>query len=523
LINQFKDRSVAKTAIETVHLLVVSREPAVLRPLWSIGESNSWHLETAGSGWEALERLQSGAVPDLLLLELSSGDGDGLHVLRWLRRVRPDVPIILICPHDDAEHKREAIQIGAQAILVRPLDEQQVEFVIRRHLGSTSTEIESDICSDDVEPIGNGSFFVAASPAMRKLRTQAELLAETQVPVLVVGESGSGKTSAAQLIHGLSVRSGLKLVKVNCGALPGRLLEEELFGCDREMENGFGRARTGKLEWCEKGTLLLDEIVEMPLDLQHTLLQVLQNKQLARKGNGKSEARPVDLDVRILATTSANIEQAVAAKKFREDLYYCLSAFTLHVPPLRQRKDEIPLLMHHFMQQLAKHYNLPARKFTPGVLEACQHYGWPGNLSELERFVKRYLVMPDHELASGEFLLAGTDAGHSLSQSRGPIPVALDSRDQEQTTVPDSLKSLVQSVRVVAERNAIVAALQKTGWNRKAAARMIKVSYRTLLYKIDQYHLRPTGEMEFPDGNPSNGNGDSNGNGYNGNEKLRTL
>jgi two-component system, NtrC family, response regulator AtoC len=516
LINQFKDRSVAKTAIETVHLLVVSREPAVLRPLWSIGESNSWHLETAGSGWEALERLQSGAVPDLLLLELSSGDGDGLHVLRWLRRVRPDVPIILICPHDDAEHKREAIQIGAQAILVRPLDEQQVEFVIRRHLGSTSTEIESDICSDDVEPIGNGSFFVAASPAMRKLRTQAELLAETQVPVLVVGESGSGKTSAAQLIHGLSVRSGLKLVKVNCGALPGRLLEEELFGCDREMESGFGRARTGKLEWCEKGTLLLDEIVEMPLDLQHTLLQVLQNKQLARKGNGKSEARPVDLDVRILATTSANIEQAVAAKKFREDLYYCLSAFTLHVPPLRQRKDEIPLLMHHFMQQLAKHYNLPARRFTPAVLEACQGYSWPGNLSELERYVKRYLVMPDHELASGEeFLPSGTDASHSVSQLKGLVPVAVDSKD-EQSSVPDSLKTLVQSVRVAAERNAIVAALQKTGWNRKAAARMIKVSYRTLLYKIDQYHLRPDGGMEFPEGHPSNGNGK----GYNGNGTL---
>ena len=382
----------AKTAIETVHLLVVSREPAVLRPLWSIGESNSWHLETAASGWEALERLQSGAVPDLLLLELSGNDGDGLHVLRWLRRVRPDVPIILICPHDDADHKREAIQIGAQAVLVRPLEEQQVEFVIRRHLGSASVEVETDICSEDVEPIGNGAFFVAASPAMRKLRTQADLLAQTQVPVLIVGEGGSGKTSAAQLIHGLSIRSGLKLAKVNCGTLPGRLLEEELFGFAREVENG--RARTGKLERCEKGTLLLDEIVEMPLDLQHTLLQALQKKQLARNGKDK----PVDLDVRILATTSANVEQAVASKKFREDLYYCLSAFTLHVPPLRQRKDEIPLLMHHFMQQLARHYNLPARSFTPAVLEACQQYSWPGNLSELERFVKRYLVMPDHEL-----------------------------------------------------------------------------------------------------------------------------
>ena len=502
----------AKTAIETVHLLVVSREPAVLRPLWSIGEANCWHLETAGSGWEALERLQSGALPDLLLLELSGNDGDGLHVLRWLRRVRPDVPIILICPHDDADHKREAIRIGAQAILVRPLEENQVEYVIRRHLGTTSEDVESDLGSEDVEPIGNGSFFVAASPAMRKLRTQAELLAQTQVPVLIVGEGGSGKTSAAQLIHGLSVRSGLKLAKVNCGALPGRLLEEELFGCEREADSVIGRARTGKLERCERGTLLLDEIVEMPPDLQHALLQVLQKKELTR--NGKDKA--VDLDVRILATTSANIEQAVACKKFREDLYYCLSAFTLHVPPLRQRKDEIPLLMHHFMQQLAKHYSLPARKFTPTVLEACQHYSWPGNLSELERFVKRYLVMPDQELASGEEFLP---SGNGVAHSGHPTGVTMDGESNEQASVPDSLKSLVHNVRVEAERNAIVAALQKTGWNRKAAARMIKVSYRTLLYKIDQYHLRPSGlqlaEEQAPNGNE---NGSSNGH-----DKIRIV
>jgi two-component system, NtrC family, response regulator AtoC len=351
---------------------------------------------------------------------------------------------------------------------------------------------------------------------MRKRRTQAELFAQKNVPGLILGERGSGKTTAAQLIHGLSVRSGLKLVKVNCGALPGRLLEEELFGCERETENGFGRPRTGKIERCEKGTLLLDEIVEMPPDLQDTLLQILQNKQLVRKGKDKD--RPVDLDVRILATTSANIEQAVAAKKFREDLYYCLSAFTLHVPALRYRKDEIPLLMHHFMQQLAKHYNLPARRFTSTVLEACQAYSWPGNLSELERFVKRYLVMPDHELASDEEFLGSEtgDAVHSFSQTTAPVPI--NGEVKEQALIPDSLKTLVQSVRVEAERNAIVAALQKTGWNRKAAARMIKVSYRTLLYKIDQYHLRPNGGMEFSEGHPSNVTG--NGKGYNGNGTI---
>ena len=506
----------AKTAVEIVRLLVVSREPAVLRPLWSIGESNCWHLETAGSGWEALERLQNGDLPNLVLLELSGTDGDGFHVLRWLRRVRPELPIILICPHDDADHKREAIRLGAQAILVRPLEEQQVEYVIRRHLGSSSEEVETEIRSEHVEPIGDGAFFVAASPTMRKLRAQAELLAQTQVPVLIVGERGSGKTSAAQLIHGLSVRSGMKLVKVNCAALPARLLEEELFGCERERESAFGRARTGKLEWCEKGTLLLDEIVEMPLDLQHTLLQALQNKQLERRGKDKA----IDVDVRILAATSANIDQAVAAKKFREDLYYCLSAFTLHVPPLRQRKEEIPLLMHHFMQQLSRRYDLPPRKFTTAVLEACQQYSWPGNLSELERFVKRYLVMPDHEFASSQELFPSGTMDVIPSFSQPPVPVPINGESKEQASVPDSLKSLVQTVRVEAERNAIVAALQKTGWNRKAAARMIKVSYRTLLYKIDQYHLRPNGGAQLPEEHASNGNGNGNGSDYKGNGTI---
>src|SRR5208283_524724 len=301
--NERINQTVATNAIASVRLLVVSREPAVLRPLWSIGESNCWHLETAGSGWEALEILQAGAAPDLLVLELSGTDGGGLHVLRWLRRLRPALPIILICPTDDAECKQEAIRLGAQAILVRPLEEEQLEFVIRRNLAAASSGAVSEIRSEDIEPIGDGAFFIAASPIMRKLRVQAELLAQAQVPVLILGESGSGKSTAAQLIHGLSVRAGLRLVKVNCAALPGHLLEEELFGSekhggpDREGDAGFGRSRAGKLVLCDKGTMLLDEIVEMPPDLQHMLLQVLQNKQLV-KSNGD---RPSEIDVRILA------------------------------------------------------------------------------------------------------------------------------------------------------------------------------------------------------------------------------
>jgi len=298
---------------------------------------------------------------------------------------------------------------------------------------------------------------------------------------------------------------------VNCAALPGHLLEEELFGCERERAIGVARTRAGKLELCDKGTLFLEEITEMPADLQHTLLNVLQSKQLVRVGGDK----PVPVDVRILAATSANIDHAVSSKKLREDLYYRLSAFTMHLPPLRQRKEEIPLLLHHFMQQLSRHYSLPAREFSQAALEASQRYGWPGNLSELESFVKRYLVMPDHEFALADDPILGetADTGYSFSRLAPVISVTSDSL--EQTPARDSLKSLVQSVKLEAEKNAISAALQRTGWNRKAAARMLKVSYRALLYKIDQYHLRPSGAPQFPGENDGSGNG--NGNRFKGN------
>ena len=497
---------VAEKPIDTLRLLVVSKEPAVLRPLWSIGEANSWHLETAGSGWDALERVQSGVVPHLLLLDLPRGDSDSLHVLRWLRRLRADLPIIVLCYPDDAGRKREALRLGAQDYLIRPFDEKQLELAIRRHLELSNDRSEAEITSDDIEPLSDGAFFVGASPIMQKLRAQAELLAEADIPVLILGESGSGKDTAARLIHKLSVRSGCKFLKVNCAALPEDLLENELFGSDRNAAVGV-KSKIGKLEACDKGTILLDEVSEMPNRLQAMLLQILQEKQFIRPGGETTVA----VDVRILAATSANIDRAIAERKLREDLYYRLSAFTLHVPPLRQRREEIPLLLQHLMHHLARHYGMTPRTFSPSVLEACQSYAWPGNLKELESFVKRYLVMgekdvslvPDesdlHDLASGNA---------SPSQKDGQNLVGADSRSSQAGS--SSLKSLVQTVKLEAERTAIAAALERTGWNRKAAARLLKVSYRTLLYKIEQYHMRSPEAYSSPylaNGHRNGGNG----------------
>jgi two-component system response regulator AtoC len=459
---------VTENATEGVRLLVVSREASVLRPLWSIGESNAWHLETAGSGWEALERVQSGVAPHLLLLDLTRGEDDSLHILRWLRRLRPELPIILLSCSADLAREKEAVRLGAKDFLVQPFNEEQLESAIRRHLTSSNDRTPATVASEDVEQLSNGALFVGASAVMQTLRAQAELLAQANVPVLIVGEAGSGRETTARLIHKLSVRSECRFLKVNCAALPGELLENELFG------RGGGddeRSSPGKLELCDSGTIFLDEIVHMPISVQEKLLHVIQTKHLVKPGTGV----PRDVDVRVLAATEVNIEKALSEKALREDLYYRLSAFTVHVPPLRQRKDEIPFLLQHFMHKLASHYGLPPRDLSPAVLEASQRYSWPGNIRELENFVKRYLMIGDGDLAMGWCNALG--AGSS-DESR------------ESSSSSKSLKSLIENIKCEAERNAIAAALEKTGWNRKAAARLLRVSYRTMLYKIGQYKMR---------------------------------
>src|SRR5438045_5541998 len=244
--------------MDVAQILIVSKDRSALNLPWTCGENPGWQFETAGSGWEALERVHSGPGPDLVLLDLMQSESDGLHTLRWLRRVRPELAVLVLASSDDAKQKLDAIRLGAQDFLVRPLQAQQLETAIRRILFHCTENTESEIVADEIEEIGDDMFFVAASPTMRRLRAQAELLAQVSAPVLILGENGSGKELAARLIHKLSVRSAFRFLKVNCSTLPGDLLEAELFG----VFNGNGRTNPGKFELCQRGTLILDEINE---------------------------------------------------------------------------------------------------------------------------------------------------------------------------------------------------------------------------------------------------------------------
>jgi DNA-binding NtrC family response regulator len=455
----------------SVRLLLVTRQTAEFPCLLNTAEANGWSVERADSGLQVLDKIQSGDTPDLVLLNLPRGENDCLHTLRWIRKVRPELPVVLLSDPDNNQQMLEAVRTGAQDYVFKPLDQEALESVIERNLSSPSNST-NESAHESIEALGDDLFFISASESTRKLRARAELLAQIDAPVLICGENGSGKELTARLIHKLSIRSGFRFAKVNCGAVPAEVLEIELFGCERAAANG-NRAKPGKLEFCNGGTLFLDEIAEMPPHLQSRLLRGLQDQQIFRAGSDE----PVQVDVRVIAASSLDAEKLHAQRKLREDLYYRLSAFTIQVPALRQRKEEIPVLLTQMLERMSKHYRMPVRPLSAAVARLCREHSWPGNLHELENFAKRYLVMGDESLPRES--QSGDDVAFQ-EQAQGYRAHAVG-----------SLKSLVRNAKGEAERNAISGALEETHWNRKAAARLLSISYRALLYKIQEYQIAP--------------------------------
>lgn len=335
--------------------------------------------------------------------------------------------------------------------------------------------------------------FVAESPAMRKLRDEAALLAQIDAPVLIFGETASGKESVARFIHRHSFRSPFKFLRVNCAGLPNTVLQEELFGNEPGPASS-AHPWPGRLELCQHGTLFITDIADLPPDMQGKLLHVLNSKQFFRCGG----ITPVNADVRIIAATSSNLQHDIESKTFRPDLYYYLSAFVVHVPPVRQRLEDIPMLMLRFMDQLSTMYGLPAREFSENTVHAFQRYSWPGNLRELVNVVRRYLLIGDERGLAAEL------------DEKQPGPVAdLHCLNAVRTVEPDAtnLKSLVRSLRGKVEKSIIAVALDQAGWNRKAAARLLRISYRNLLYKIEEHGLKPADPQQSRDKHPQDKRG----------------
>src|ERR1700721_1481983 len=454
---------------QTAKILLVDDEPGMLRYIKTLLEVDDYRVETATTGEEALQRVEKGLQPDLVLLDVLMPGIDGLQTLEQLRQLQPKVKFVMLSLVNDTRKFVHAMKLGAQDYLTKPFQKAELDAVIDLSLGQGKQAY-----SGEVEELSEDVFFIAASPAMRKIRSQAALVANVDIPVLLLGESGTGKEVLGRLIHKLPPRAHATFLKVNCAAVPADLLESELFGYEAGAFTGANHAKPGKFELCNKGTILLDEIGEMPPSLQAKLLHVLQDQQFSRLGSRSL----IKVDVRILAATNINIPEALANKRLREDLYYRLNAFTLSVPPLRERKEEIPILLKHFMANMSERYARPPLPLSTEMLQACQDYSWPGNLRELNNFVKRYLVLGDEKLAIQE-LRPKTDGNGAQ----------FDPAWQNAGDAAGGLKSLARTAKDGAEAEAISKALDETNWNRKQAAVLLKISYKALLYKIRQYGI----------------------------------
>ena len=453
---------------EPAKILLVDDEPGMLRYIKTLLEVDDYKVETATTGEEALQHMEKGLQPDLVLLDVLLPGIDGLETLEKLRQKRPGLKVVMLSCVNDTRKVVQAMRLGAQDYLTKPFQKAELDRVI-----DVCLEQGKQVYTDEVEELADDVFFIAASPAMRKIRSQAALVANVDIPVLLLGESGTGKEVLARLIHKLSPRAHRTFLKVNCAAVPADLLESELFGYEPGAFTGATHAKPGKFEICNKGTILLDEIGEMPPLLQAKLLHVLQDQQFSRLGSRSV----IKVDVRILAATNINIPEALATKRLREDLYYRLNAFTLHLPPLRDRKEEVPILLKHSMTRMAERYARAPLPLTPALLKACHDHSWPGNLRELNNFLKRYLILGDENLAVSELQPKGDGPGGTRSDSG----VRNDSGG--------GLKSLARSAKDEAEAEAITQALDQTNWNRKQAAAILQISYKALLYKIRQYGI----------------------------------
>jgi two-component system, NtrC family, response regulator AtoC len=465
------------------NILLVDDEPSVLRYTKTLLEIENYHVETAASGEEALQRMNRGPAPNLIVLDMVMPGMDGLQTLANCKKLCPEQKVVMISCVNDTNKVVQAIQLGASDYVTKPFLSPQFQGAIRKALGTAAQNHlpaadHSPAGNEMVDDLGEGFFFLAASPAMRQIRAQAALIAKVNVPVLLLGESGVGKEILARLIHKMSIRAHRSMVKVNCAALPADLLESELFGYEAGAFTGAGKSKPGKFELAHKGTILLDEIGEMSAGLQAKLLHVLQDGTFSRLG-GRAN---VQVDARVLAATNIDVKKAIAERRLREDLYYRLNAFTLTVPPLRERREEIPVLLRYYMNNLARQFGKNTLPISSKLEQECLTYHWPGNLRELGNLVKRYLVLEDESELVDELRNKGRDAGvddgAASASGRG------------------GLKALVRSLKDDAEAREIQRALDDANWNRKVAAAELNISYKALLYKIKQHGLAPSGSRE---------------------------
>ncbi|MGD0073783.1 MAG: sigma-54 dependent transcriptional regulator [Candidatus Binataceae bacterium] len=450
--------------VDEKRILVVEDDPATRQAWYELITSWGFRVATARDGQEGLEMVH-GFEPNIVLSDLKMRHKDGLALLRELRESGLNIPTIIISGEGDIPEAVQAIKLGAYDYLRKPIDPQQLRVLLKNLTEHLNVSAENVLLRRRLIGTGELGPMVGQSLAIRRVMSLIEQVAPSGAAVVITGESGTGKELAARTVHHLSPRRNSPYIAVNCAAIPETLMESELFGHERGAFTGADRRREGCFELANGGTLMLDEITEMKIELQAKLLRVIEEKTLRRVG-GSSE---IPLDVRVLAASNQPLAQAIRAGKLREDLFYRLNVFSIELPPLRQRIEDIEPLVKHFVHELGGHTRNRVTGVDHDCLEALKAYPWPGNVRQLRNVIERALI-----LSNGP-LITVADLGPEFRPG-GPRDLGF------QVRVGSSLDDV--------ERTLIYKTVEFTGGNKTRAAEILGVSIKTLYNRLERYEAK---------------------------------
>ena len=424
---------------------------------------------------EALRLLQQ-SQPSVVLTDLRLPEGDGFGVLRASKEIDVDVPVIVMTAYGSIEDAVAAMKEGAMDFLAKPVDPDHLLLLVHRALDQRRIVTENLLLKEELAVRRGAPQLVGDDASLRKVFAGLQRAAATDTTVLLEGESGTGKELFARSLHALSPRSDQPFVAINCAAIPETLLETELFGHEKGAFTGAVARKPGKFEMAHRGTLFLDEIGDLPLTLQAKILRALEEKRFERVGGTAS----VQVDVRLVAATNKGLRAAVAARRFREDLYFRLSVFPISIPPLRERTGDIPLLARHFVDRFCRDLKKKPLVLSPEAFEQLQAYRWPGNVRELQNCIERAVI-----LADGDAILPR----HLNLSFVDTTPPEAAASPWEQIDLSGTLNEAIRRVTAEVERVKIVQVLREADNNKGRAAELLAVSYKTLLAKLKEHRI----------------------------------
>ncbi|MBI3126221.1 MAG: sigma-54-dependent Fis family transcriptional regulator [Candidatus Tectomicrobia bacterium] len=452
-----------------IHVMVVDDKRGSREALEKMIAKEGFRVSLAHDAETALQALEREPA-DVVITDLRMPGMDGIHLLKEVKRRNPRTEVILISGVGTVESAVEAMRQGAYDFLTKPLERVVVRKAIEKAVEMQELMRENEDLRAQLQSFRDDSGLIGNHPAVRAVKELVRQVAPTSANVLILGESGTGKELVANAIHSQSERKAGPYIKLNCAALPETLLESELFGYERGAFTGAAQRKEGRFRLAHGGTLFLDEIGDMPLVLQPKILRVLQEGEFERVGGTET----LQVDVRIVASTNRNLESAVAERSFREDLYYRLNVISIHMPPLRERRSDIPLLAEHFLQRFASKNSRPVQGFSREAVDLLAGYDWPGNVRELENTVERAVVLSRGEILSAEDLPPSIIRALKAPDER-PFPP-----ETPVLTIP------VGTPLAEIERRVILETLRQAGGDKSEAARQLGIATRTIYRKLGQ-------------------------------------